>query len=1195
MDPKRRRPGLLIRNLGLLTIVLTWCNGLQKNESFSAWDSSRSQIDHWNSPNPTKFDTAPFCLFLSSCKKYQFLNISKSYLCLILLSTSGDINPNPGPSIASSSSTGNDSSLETSTYYPCGACMRQVTWEDKAICCEQCYSWFHIECNNINSDTYEQLKVSSAAWICQNCGEVNYSQHAFQFSIEGFGDLSSNKYYSISDPANDSTGSMSHLGLPLYSSSPKKQENQPQTFQHKKPKTMRVIVLNCQSLKNKPEQLQNMVDTMKPDIVIGTESWLIPEDKEKGILSSEVFPEGYKMTVARRDRQDIPSYSNKPEARGGGTFIIIKDDMTGIRQNHLETDCEIVWTKVELCGHKSAYIASYYRPHENDRQSLEELENSLGKICNKTSAHIWLGGDFNFPGFNWKEEYLKSGCSQPELTRKFIDIAAESGLSQVVKEPTFFENTLDLFLTNNPSLVQNCQVIPGISKDGHHAVCIDLDVSTSRHVKKPREVFSYKRADWEAMKRDMGPAMNNILTTTSEDTPVDDILDAFTKALEEAQAKHIPSRMTKAKERPPWITQEIRTLLRKQKKLFAKQNGSASATRVAQKYRSLKALTQRSIRKAYWSYVDNILTDTSTDETPGTNKKFWSFIKHQRQEAQGVASLKHQGKLEANPVTKATILNNQFQSVFSSRNPLALKNICAKACDFPEDPQIPRMSPLSITEEGVHRRLEKLQPHKAAGPDKMKPKILKELADIIAPVITRIYRASLKQTRAPQAWKRANVTAVFKKGEKYKPSNYRPISLTSILCKQMEHIIASHLMNHLNSNKILYNKQHGFRSKLSCETQLIEFTSDLFRSLQDRKQMDVIVMDFSKAFDKVPHNRLMYKLERAKLDPSVIGWIGSFLNERTQRVVVDGEESPSAPVTSGVPQGSVLGPILFLIYINDMPLYTKHSQIRLFADDTIAYLTVTSEQDCHLLQEDLRRLESWEKEWQMEFHPAKCNIIRITRKHNKIAFPYQLHGHTLTDVPSAKYLGVTITEDLTWNKHIEKISASANRKLGFLKRNIKTKDSKLKEKAYKAIVRPSVEYCSTVWDPASNNLRTLLEKTQRRAARWVTGRYHNTSSVTGMLRDLGWRTLTDRRVDSRLIMLFKIKHGLVNVLASDFFSLHRDNFHIKPIHAKSKYFNDSFFPRTINDWNKLPTNVISTDKLSLFRTLLMKTSYDLLN
>ena len=299
-------------------------------------------------------------------------------------------------------------------------------------------------------------------------------------------------------------------------------------------------------------------------------------------------------------------------------------------------------------------------------------------------------------------------------------------------------------------------------------------------------------------------------------------------------------------------------------------------------------------------------------------------------------------------------------------------------------------------------------------------------------------------------------------------------------------------------------------------------------------------MDFSKAFDKVSHDRLIYKLDRAGIDLHTRNWIKSFLSGRSQKVVVDGVTSESVPVTSGVPQGSILGPILFLIFMNDMPQYTKHSQVRLFADDTIVYLTVTAVDDCEKLQEDLKRLEKWEEEWQMEFHPAKCNVLRITRKKSRVMFRYTLHDHILEEVPSAKYLGITISNDMSWNKHIDQTSSKANRKLGFLRRNIKTRDQALKEKAYNTIVGPTVEYCSTVWDPYYKTQADTIEKVQRRAARWVTGRFHNTSHVSDMLQHLGWRDLNQRSVDSRLCMLYKIRQGLVDIPIGQFLKFQRN-------------------------------------------------------
>ena len=244
-------------------------------------------------------------------------------------------------------------------------------------------------------------------------------------------------------------------------------------------------------------------------------------------------------------------------------------------------------------------------------------------------------------------------------------------------------------------------------------------------------------------------------------------------------------------------------------------------------------------------------------------------------------------------------------------------------------------------------------PGKAAGPDKLKPLLLRELVEEIAPIIQIIFERSLQMDKLPADWCHALVTPIFKKGDKSLAANYRPISLTCILCKVLEHIgTASQVVEHMSSHDLLYDLQHGFREKRSCETQLTTLLEELARSASVGKQTDLILLDFSKAFDKVNHAKLLWKLHQYGIRGKALGWIRGFLGNRSQSVVLDGEESDSVPVTSGVPQGSVLGPILFFIYINDLPdLIT--SNVRLFADDTAVYLTVESPSDGQVLQKDL--------------------------------------------------------------------------------------------------------------------------------------------------------------------------------------------------------------------------------------------------
>lgn len=251
-------------------------------------------------------------------------------------------------------------------------------------------------------------------------------------------------------------------------------------------------------------------------------------------------------------------------------------------------------------------------------------------------------------------------------------------------------------------------------------------------------------------------------------------------------------------------------------------------------------------------------------------KRFWTYIKHKRTDCKGISPLRSDGLLHSDPTDQSNILNKQFQSAFSEKiniNKDQFNEKCQMNGQFPSAPEI------NITCAGVLKLLQKLNPNKAAGPDNIRPKILKELAIEIAPILTIIFRRSLETGEVPPDWRSANVSPVYKKGDRYKAENYRPISLTCICCKLMEHIVTSHIMDHANRNNILYPLQHGFRSKRSCETQLIEFIDETSNNMASGKQTDVLIMDFSKAFDKVSHSLLAHKLEHYGIRGKTNNWI----------------------------------------------------------------------------------------------------------------------------------------------------------------------------------------------------------------------------------------------------------------------------------------------------------------------------------
>ena len=469
----------------------------------------------------------------------------------------------------------------------------------------------------------------------------------------------------------------------------------------------------------------------------------------------------------------------------------------------------------------------------------------------------------------------------------------------------------------------------------------------------------------------------------------------------------------------------------------------------------------------------------------------------------------------------------------------------------------------------------------------LKPLLLRELRDEIAPIIKVIFDRSLQTGKLPADWTKANVMPVFKKGHKARAANYRPFSLTCILCKVLEHILASNIVKHLDGQGILYDLQHGFREKRSCETKLIMLIEDLARSASVGKQTDIILLDFSKAFDKVNQSKLLWKLHQYGIRGHVLDWVRAFLGSRSQRVVIDGEESESIPVTSGVPQDSVLGPILFLIYINDLPNEVC-SQVRLFADDTALYLTLESEDDSSTLQKDLNILSAWETRWDMGFNPSKCQVVHVTGSKKPVKTDYILHGQVLESVTSARYLGVDISSSLSWNPHVDRITGNANRTLGFVRRNIKTKMSKVRETAYNTLVRPQLKYASAVWDPHTKVRTSQLEQVQRRAARWTASNYDWQASATQIVQDLGWRTLEQRR------LFYKVIHGLVAVPLLDYIqyssriSRYCHSMTFRQVSTSRDYYNYSFFPLAIVQWNALPQSIACLQSLEALKAAVSK-------
>ena len=376
----------------------------------------------------------------------------------------------------------------------------------------------------------------------------------------------------------------------------------------------------------------------------------------------------------------------------------------------------------------------------------------------------------------------------------------------------------------------------------------------------------------------------------------------------------------------------------------------------------------------------------------------------------------------------------------------------------------------------------------------------------------------------PRDWKTANIAPVFK-GNTKSAENYRPISLTCVCYKLLEHIVCHSIRDHLDNQDISSVFQHGFRAGHSRDSQLLSTVYDLMSIFDTKCQVVIAVLDFFKAFDVVPHQRLLGRDKHYGISGTTLAWISDFLSGRTQRVDVDGSFSECSTVHSRLPKGTILGPssffYIFLLYINDLP-DCINSGVRLFADDCLVYRKISSFEDQLALQRDLDALEVRASTWGMKFNPSKCNILSITRSSAMHKF-YTLYGTVLQHVSEANNLVVKLSDDRQCSKHISNLSVKASSTLGLLRRNLSQCPQVLREQAYISLIRSCLEYCSAIWDPHLVKDIKSLENIQRRAARFTVRDDSRYSSVSALLKGLDWSPLKDHRRYICLTFLFKIK------------------------------------------------------------------------
>jgi hypothetical protein len=565
-------------------------------------------------------------------------------------------------------------------------------------------------------------------------------------------------------------------------------------------------------------------------------------------------------------------------------------------------------------------------------------------------------------------------------------------------------------------------------------------------------------------------------------------------------------------------------------------------------------------------------------------KAFWSYVNQRTKNKQFIPDLVSVDKdgtqtHVTDESEKAELLSNYFSKVFNYETVKpggVLPTISSEQC----------MINVSFDVETVQRKLSLLNVNKSPGPDNIHPRVLKEAASVLAFPLCQIFRCSLETGQLPLDWRSGNISAIYKKGKKCLPCNYRPISLTSILCKILESLIRTHLIKFFMDNDLFSNKQFGFLSKRSTVSQLLQILDTWTEQLEKGGQIDIIYTDLEKAFDKVPHYLLLKKLKNFSIDENIMRWITSFLTDRRQRVGVHGSFSQWKPVVSGIPQGSILGPFLFLVYINDIVnTCNTESNMYLYADDTKLSRYIGESQDSLILQKDLDNLNNWIKTWLLKLNIDKCKIMSIGRR--VVENKYTIDGIQLERVSNIPDLGVTFDTGLKFHVHVSTIVGRAYGVLGLINRHFRHMTTETFVLLYKSMVRSKLEYAHSVWNPYMKGDIEKLERVQMRATKMIRGLKH--LSYIDRLKALNLPTLRYRRQRGDMIEVYKIINGYYDNFRP--FSPVEPSRYSTRGNSKRLLFKRcrydlrkyNFTNRVVGIWNSLPETVVKSRTVNAFK------------
>ena len=860
--------------------------------------------------------------------------------------------------------------------------------------------------------------------------------------------------------------------------------------------------------------------------VMLTETWL------RNHLDAELHIKNY--SIYRSDR----TRPKKKRGRcSGGAAIYIRDDIAASADILLKYSNGVVELLCLYIKSENLVLCVIYRQPNDEKGGNPSTASEFTEPLQKLSTifddlptpcpDIIFAGDFNLPKTSWPDGLPEKGCSPDEraLLSLLTSFTEKHFLTQHILEPTHEAgNTLDLIFTNNPAIINTYHTTPTKPVSPHYWIDVSTPLSSSIKPSdtsniKPESIFDEINlfsddTDWSSIEHTLG---NYDWSQEFQGLSVAERTEKFIKLSAQVCKDNAPEKPRYSGKKLSTIPRHRRVLMRRRTKLTRKYNSELNPL-YKQKYSDELRDIELSLQESYNS-------QTAYDEEKAVNaikknsKYFFSYAQKRNKLRPAIGPLMDiDGDYITNPRKLANMFSAQYKSVFSM------------PCQFPlhlgkELPQ--HIQDIIFNESDIIHAIEELSPNSAPGPDKFPAILLLKCKKVLATPLHLIWRKSLDTGEIDPLLKWSYISPIHKGGKRDTAKNYRPVALTSHLIKVFEKVLRNALVAYIDEYSLFNPNQHGFRAGHSCLSQLLSHYDRITKLLEEGYNVDVVYLDFSKAFDKLDFNITIQKLYDMGISGKILNWITTFLTNRNQTVVVDGAKSTPELVQSGVPQGSVIGPLLFLIMLGDIDQGVASAYVSSFADDTRVLGKVVNNQDVENLQSDLDTIYQWSNANNALFNSDKFECLRYGPN---VEIKHSTHyvsdlGTEIEQKDNVKDLGITMSADATFNTHIHKSAQSANQVCGWIFRTFSTRARTPMLLLWKSLVQATLDYCCQLWSPNTPGQIQMLEMVARNFIRQIKGLRH--LSYWQQLAHLHMYSQQRRRERYMIIYIWKILEGHV--------------------------------------------------------------------